>query len=263
VAGLAGGVLLFELRLGDALELLASLDTASVDALITDPPYGNTELAWDDSVNWPAFWQEARRVCKPDASVVLFACGRFTFELFATNPREFRYRMTWRKSTPTGFLDAPWRPLRVSEDILVFNRAAKGSIFNPQRLPATNVQSAGVRRRQHRAEHYSAHGTGKTWVEDGTRHPTDILDFPSPRRQDQVHPTQKPLDLMRFLVRTYSNAGGLVLDPYAGSGTTAVAAQLDGRRFIGSERDPAYHAVAVGRLAGAACQPDLFEGAAA
>jgi DNA modification methylase len=245
----------------DALDLMASLEAGSVDALITDPPYGTTALEWDKPIDWPRFWTEARRVCKPTAPMVLFSAQPFTTDLINSNRTAYRYDVVWRKTLPTRVLDANRMPLRVHELILVFCDNGYGT-YNPQ---LTNGGAAyNITRSENGGDHYQGSLAG-TYVNHGTRHPTSVLEFSNKAGElaTDRHPTQKPVDLMAWLVKSYTNAGGLVLDPFAGSGSTGAACLLTGRGFVGSELSPEYHAKATERLEGIACQPGLFEEVAA
>jgi DNA modification methylase len=244
---------LFELRLGDALELLASLETASVDALITDPPYATTALAWDQPVDWPAFWREAERVCKPTAPMVVFSAQPFTTDLIASNRKHFRYDLIWTKTMGTRFLDAGRMPLRAHEHLAVFCQKGYGT-YNRQLEAAERVTSGPVTRGLGERAHYE--GVRTLGNNEGGKCPLSWRQHSNANFRS-VHPTQKPLDLMRWLVRTYSNPNALVLDPFAGSGTTGVAALLESRRFIGSEREPKYHEIALRRLEDASCNLQL------
>lgn len=254
------------LHLGNCVELMRSLPDASVDSLIADPPYGTTALKFDKlHIDWEAWWTEVRRITKPTAPIVLFAQQPFTTDLIVSNRRMFRYLLVWQKTMPTGFLDANARPLRVHEDILVF--AHRGTVGSNKERPTYNPQRiAGEARRKTRQAVRADHYSDTPRIPEGTyhdRHPTSVIQFSNHngalwgRTEDVVrHPTAKPIDLMRWLVATYSNPDDLVLDPFAGSGTTGVACVQLGRRFVGMELDPTYHALAAQRIAEA--QPDTM-----
>lgn len=249
-----------ELHLGDALEVMRSLRDESVDAIITDPPYGTTKLAWDEAPTWESFWREAYRVCRPHSPQVMFSAQPFTTDLISTNRTRFRYDLIWSKTMPTGFLDAKVRPLRAHEVILVFserpiNGAHAGPTYNPQKRagdPYFREHRAG------RAPHYSA-GKRSSTTNTGDRYPTSVVTFSNGNNKNDGHPTQKPVDLMRWLVRTFTDPGHVVLDPFMGSGTTGVAAVEEGRSFVGIELEPEYHAIAARRIDTA--QPALVSAA--
>lgn len=225
-------------------DVLPTLKAKSVDLLLTDPPYGITNLKWDKAIDWPRFWREAERVSKPTTPIILFSSGKFTHKLIASNARYFRYELIWEKTMPTGFLDANRRPLRVHENILIFIQRYKGSKYNPQMIKGklhTRGQDGRI------AVHYSSRGAGKQTKSD-LYYPRSILRFSNAHNGKSHHPTAKPLELIEWLIRTYSNRGGLVLDPFVGSGTTLLAAQKLGRRAIGIECEEKYCEVAAERL---------------
>lgn len=234
----------YHLHHADCFELLPTLEENSVDALISDPPYATTALAWDKKIDWPRFWSEANRVCKPNAVKVLFSAQPFTTTLINSNPKAFRYELIWIKPTVTGFLNARNRPLRAHENILIFCDAFKGSTYNPQKTPGApyTTKRAGNCRlynKQRKCVSISA----------GGRFPKTWLHFKRDNHGKSLHPTQKPVDLMSWLVLTYSNAGDTVLDPFTGSGSTGKACQETDRSFIGIEKEDEYHEVAQLRLA--------------
>lgn len=240
--------------LGDCIEYMKTLPDASVDCCLTDPPYGTTSLAFDQTpIDWPAWWAEVHRVTKEAGVIVCFAADLFTVDLIQSNRKFYRYRLVWEKTMPTGFLDANRRPLRAHEDVLVFMRRMEGSTYNPQKVAgeAYTVNRTG----QAAPEHYRAIPRTSPVYTD--RHPQSIIRFKNGTgRGQENHPTQKPLDLMEWLVRTYTNPGDTVLDPFTGSGSTGCACVTLGREFIGAELDPTYHATAQRRIANA--QPALL-----
>ena len=238
-----------DLTQGTALDVLAELPTGSVPAIITDPPYGNTNLAFDqEPIDWTAHWVELRRVLSPTGVIVMFTGDLFTVDQIMRARDIYSYRLVWEKTRSTGFLDANLRPLRTHEDVLIFAPRLKASTYNPQKRPAERYTSPTVRRAPKGDTHWGADKNKGEWADDGTRHPTSVLRFPSIRSQDTVHPTQKPVDLMKWLVASYSKPGDVVLDPFMGSGSTGVACLSLGRRFLGCELDPAYFAVATRRI---------------
>jgi site-specific DNA-methyltransferase (adenine-specific) len=239
------------IELGDCMELMDPLAPGSVDALITDTPYGSTALAWDKKIDLEKFWAQAARVVKPNGVVVMFSQQPFTTRLINSNPKQFRYEIVWRKNMPVGFLDSKIRPLRVHENILVFCGQYRGlknrlrSTYNPQ----FTAGKPYIRKRSgDRAAHYGSLASQSETVNDGKRYPVDVLDYPN-RGGKSYHPTQKPVDLLKWLVLTYTNRGEIVLDPYMGSGSTGVACALTGRAFIGYEREEKYYKISRDRIA--------------
>lgn len=247
----------YELALADAHEWLKGLPDASVDAVITDPPYGTTQLAFDAlEVRWAEIWAGIYRVCKPAAVQVMFSAQPFTTDLINSNRNRFRYELIWPKTTATGYLNAKSRPLRNHENILLFSERG-ATTYNPQ-MQATSRKAYRVIRRT-QSEHYcDRQKETVAAVLDGTRYPTTVLEHYPSQQAHSTHPTQKPLELLAYLVKTYTNPGDLVIDPFAGSGTTGHACIELGRRFTGCEIDPNYHAIAIKRLEAAAAQGRMF-----
>ena len=225
-------------------QILPHLHDESIDALLTDPPYAITSLKWDKAVEWPAFWTDAVRICKARAPMVFFASGKFVPQLIHSNSKMYRYDLIWEKNLAVGHLDANRRPLRSHESILVFSKQFRGATYNPQK----------VRGRPHtigkgnRPAHYGASSGNVEERTTNLYHPKSVLKFNNTRIGRSLHPTQKPIDLMKWLVLTYTNRADLILEPFAGSGSTLVAAACHGRKAIGIEQDPAYCEVIIERL---------------
>ena len=232
----------------DCYRFLDSLEDGSIDALITDPPYGTMNVAWDQSVDWDRWWRIVERKLKPSGVVICFAAGKFVFELQASKADWYRYDLVWHKSRPVGFLNANHRPLIAHEMILVFAPRWKASTYVAQRIGCAVKAQHKRRAAERRSTLYGGHGKGFAWVDNGTRHPTSVLSFASVSNSERFHVTQKPLDLVRWLVRSFTNRGDLVCDPFMGSCTTGVACAEESRRFTGCEREPAIYRRAIKRL---------------
>lgn len=226
----------FELHCGDCLDLMRALPTASVDMVMCDLPYGTTQNKWDAVIPLADLWREYERICT--GAVVLTASQPFTSALVMSRSDWFRYAWVWEKSAATGHLNAKRMPMKLHEDVLVFSK--KTAPYSPQGLVPFNK----VTRRGNNGTNFGASGAEN--FQEFTNYPRSILRFPSDPKP--VHPTQKPLALMEYLVRTYTNEGGVVLDNCMGSGTTGVACINTGRRFIGMEMDAGYFAIAQGRI---------------
>ena len=249
-----------DLRLGCCLSVMADLPDGSIDLILTDPPYGVTSCRWDSVIPFEPLWAHYRRLLKPRGAVVLTASQPFTSMLTLSNMAWFKYSLVWEKSSAGGFLDAKFRPLKAHEDIVVFSPAgcSNGSkpsmqytpqmgIGEPYRYTSMGeVGQAGSRSQVGRLKRAS----------DGQRYPRSVLYFPS--ESSGLHPTQKPVPLMEYLIRTYSNEGDTVLDNCFGSCTTGLACLNTGRNFIGIEKDPGYFAIAQNRLAEAQASAPLF-----
>jgi len=238
-----------QLYLGDCLEILPTLEAGSVDAVITDPPYGTTACKWDTVIPFEPMWEQLERIAKKRAAIVLFGSQPFTSALVMSRPEWFRCEWIWHKSNGGGFLNANRYPLKRHENIVVF---ADGlPLYNPQ-------FSEGEPYRCTRA------AAGETtfdqsvagWVteNDGRRYPTTVNYVPN---ETGLHPTQKPVALLEYLIKTYTNEGETVLDFTMGCGTTGVACVKTGRNFIGIEIDPTYYAIAEKRITEAQMQPTL------
>lgn len=234
--------------LADCLAALAMIPAQSVDMVLCDLPYGTTRNKWDSVIPLDQLWSEYRRVC--NGPIVLFAQTPFDKVLGASNLGMLKYEWIWRKEAGTGFLNAKKAPLKDHENILVFYD--KPPKYCPQMRTGFKPYKCT---KGGETSNYNASGIVTT-ESDGSRYPLTVIDFP--RDKDKVHPTQKPVALMEYLIRTYTNEGDTVMDNTMGSGTTGVACENTGRRFIGIERDPTYFAVATGRIEGAS----LFGGAA-
>ncbi len=225
------------LERGDCLERMAELPAGSVDLVLADLPYGMTACKWDSVIPFGPLWTQYQRVLRPRGAVVLTASQPFTAALVMSNPAWFRYEWIWRKEAPTGFLDARRKPLKEHESILVFSEKApryfpQGLIELKQKKTGTNSRVYGRRDKEFTTTH--------------TQYPRTVLHFA--RDRPRTHPTQKPVALVEYLVRTYTRPGETVLDNTMGSGTTGVACVHTGRRFVGIERDAAYFELALGRI---------------
>lgn len=244
----------------DCIDFLAQQPTASVNLIIADPPYRTTKLDFDKAppLDFAAWWAEVERVLVPAGVVLMFAADLFTIDMIQANRDAYRYRMVWMKSKPTGFLAANRRPMRVHEDILVFGHNGDSSTYNPQksRRGQGSTRKSTYRKSQATA-HYGTHRNGE-YDDDGTRYPTSVLEFDSVPTLHCLNPTEKPLDLIRTLVRTYSNEGDKVLDTFCGSGVTAHACLLERRDFAGCDVDPEQVSQATARLQ-AVQVPALFQ----
>lgn len=242
---------MMQLHHGDCLEVLRGLPDASVDAVIADPPYGTTACKWDSVIPFAPMWEQLRRVTKPRAAIVLFASQPFTSALTMSNLREFRYSWVWDKRLSGNPFLAKYQPLKRHEDICVFSQ--RPTQYRPQ-MTSGKLRAKGGGRSK-------LFGVDCTRQVNDTYYPTSIVEFSNAVRGE--HPTQKPVDLLAYLVRTYTNPDETVLDFCMGSGTTGVACVQEGRHFIGVEREPAYFAIAKRRIATAQPPLPIAEGATA
>lgn len=242
-----------ELHNGDCLDVLPTLADGSVDLILCDLPYGTTQNKWDSVIPLDALWEQYWRVAKPNAAVVLTATQPFSSALVTSDMRRFKYEWIWSKSRVTGVLNAKKQPLRSHEVVLVFYRGQP--TYNPQGIVDCHKRTGtGISSNGKSSDNYGKIGIQQTedgkYLQTQTGYPRSVLSISSEGKT--VHPTQKPVALMEYLIRTYTNEGDTVLDNCMGSGTTGVAAVNTGRRFIGIERDENYFAIARKRIGEAA-----------
>lgn len=235
---------MIDLHHGDCLELMAAIPDGSVDMILCDLPYGTTACKWYTVIPFEPLWAHYRRIAKRNAAIVLTASKPFTTTLIGSNMRDFRYCWIYQKNNPTGFLDARRRPMNDYEDVCVFSQEA--TQYYPQ-----GVVTKQTKQTKQTTEVYGKFGF--EYMTTGTNYPRRVIQFQRPSKTQ--HPTQKPVALMEYLIRTYTREGETVLDNCMGSGTTGVACANTGRKFIGIEQDAKYFAIAQERIAQA--QPRL------
>lgn len=246
----------------DCLEGMKRIPDRTVDAIITDLPYGvlNEQSeggSWDSIIPLEPMWEQFLRVAKKNAAIVLFAQGMFTADLMQSNRKMWRYNLVWDKVRTTGFLNCKRMPLRQHEDICVFYD--KLPTYNPQMeacLPHQRNHSRGPRKDDNTNRCYGQFKDAEPFMSD-EKYPKSIVCYANIVQQND-HPTQKPVDLIRYLVLTYSNEGGVILDATMGSGTTAIACIMEHRHFIGFELNKEYYDKAVKRIRQEQAQPTLF-----
>lgn len=228
---------------GDCLERMKDIDDGSVDMILADPPYGTTACKWDTIIPLEPLWEQLKRIIKPTGAIVMTASQPFTSTLVMSQPAIFKYDWCWRKPKGTGHLNAKKQPMRDKEDVLVFYK--KQCAYNPQMTTGSpfgnkwrNASQPGI---------YGAHGVHQN-INYGTRYPKQVLEFGVVERGN-LHPTQKPVALMEYMIKTYTNEGDTVLDFTMGSGTTGVACKNLNRNFIGIELDESYFKIAQDRIA--------------
>lgn len=227
---------------GDCMELLPEIPGKSVDMVLCDLPYGTTECKWDHVLPMDTLWREYRRILKPNGVAVLFAAQPFTTALIGSNRKDFRYCWYWKKNYKTGAPFAKVQPMRCIEDICVFYR--KKPTYNPQGLIKLDRP---IYKSPAPSSIYQIRGNGSTQLYKN--YPHHLLEFDGvPVGASRKHPTQKPVPLLKYLVKTYTNPEDTVLDNCMGSGSTGVACLHTGRHFIGMERDPHFCQTARQRL---------------
>jgi site-specific DNA-methyltransferase (adenine-specific) len=235
---------------GDCLEVMKTIKSGSIDAIITDPPYGTTACKWDSVIDFDLMWEQLNRVIKPNGAVVLFGSEPFSSALRMSNIKNYKYDWVWQKTRFTGNLNAKRMPLKAHEIVSVFN--CKGFYF-PQKTQAPK-HLIDKRKTINNSKVKSGGGFNgsKEYVnirtkDDGTRYPTTIQKFKNPNN-NSLHPTQKPILLMEYLIKTYTNENETILDFTMGSGSTMVACQNTNRNGIGIEQDETYFNIAQDRI---------------
>ena len=231
----------------DCFDVLPTLADNSIDAVITDPPYGTTDCVWDNGdFPFEAFWEQVNRVLKDDGVSVVFADQPFTTDIIASNRKHFRYEWLWDKTHSTGGFNARRRPIKHTEDILVFSKNTPRYYWEDYVKPFHREFPANWPRGRHISKREQ-----KPFTQKWTGFPKEVISFPSLRlaKDAEKHPTQKPLELMTYLLGLYTKEGDVVLDPFMGSGTTGVACKNLNREFIGVEKEEDYFVKAGERLA--------------
>lgn len=227
----------------DCIAGMSLLPDSCVDMVLTDLPYGTTGCRWDSIIPFDALWKQLYRVTKPNAAMVFTAAQPFTTELIASNKRHFRYCWYWHKNMVTGFPFAKFQPLRCVEEVVVFYKTAPE--YHPQGLVALEkpLQRSGKRNRNDFV--YDCDTLSIAYETRYTNYPRQVLTFPCQR--EGLHPTQKPVALFEYLIRTYTEPGQLVLDCCMGSGTTKQACRNAGRDYVGFEIDKQYYETTLNR----------------
>jgi len=231
---------------GDCLEVMKDIPDGSVDMVLADPPYGTTACKWDSIIPLEPMWEQLKRITKEKGAIVMTASQPFTSALVMSNPKMFKYDWVWRKPKGTGHLNAKKMPMRDKEDILVFY--SKPCTYNPQFTkgdPYKNKAGDPVKTTS-MTDSYGNY-TNFRYNNEGKRYPRQVQEFPVVER-GTVHPTQKPVALMEYLIKTYTNEGDTVLDFTMGSGTTGLACKNLNRDFIGIELDEEYFKIAQQRI---------------
>ena len=257
----------------DCLEGMKRIDDKSIDAIITDLPYevlhrDNPHAQWDRIIPFTPLWEQYERIIKDNGAIVLFGQGMFTAQLMMSNPKLWRYNLVWDKCRVTSFLNANRMPMRCHEDIAVFYKSLP--VYNPQYIDGepNHPQGNGIHKETNQCyDKYGRNYQGRTYEEvprvastvpEGKKLPRSIITIKKEHESTVMHPTQKPVDLLRYLVLTYTNTGGVILDSCMGSGTTAVACIRENRHFVGFELNKEYYDKAVERIRLEQQQPRLF-----
>jgi len=231
----------------DCLIAMAKLPDKSIDLILTDPPYGTTQCKWDSVIPFEPMWNELKRVIKDNGCIILFAQDKFTAKLICSNIKQHKYNLIWNKFLTTGYLNANKMPLRVHEDIVVFYN--KQPIYNPQKTIGNKNHSFGNKDKSIKNRAYGKH----IYIDNSKKlgnlkHPKSILNFQAIHTSKRKHTSEKPTDLLEYLIKTYTKENDTVLDFTMGSGSTGVSCKNTNRDFIGIELDKDYFNIAKERI---------------
>ena len=233
-----------EILLGDCLELMKDIPNGSIDMILADLPYGTTACKWDTIISFDKLWEQYERIVKPNGAIVLTASQPFTSALVMSKPKLFRYEWIWEKTMATGGLMAKYRPMKAHESVLIFN-TSKESTYNEQRLDGESYKRIEGKKKDSVIGDKSG---GYVTINNGGRAARSVVKISNPNA-GSFHPTQKPVELFEYLIKTYTNENDLVLDNTAGSGTTAIACLNTDRQFIVMEKEQKYYDIILKRVA--------------
>jgi site-specific DNA-methyltransferase (adenine-specific) len=254
---LSGIICYAHLYHADCFDIMPKIESKSIDLILADLPYGTTACKWDSILPFEKLWNEYERLITDNGAIVLFGSQPFTTFLIASNIKFFRYCLIWDKIRAAGFLNANRMPLKQHEDICVFYK--KQPTYNPQKYidkPYDKTKYNGSKLDKNVLGAY----TSQNLKNEGQRFPKSILTFSQNwKRQDQMHPTQKPVELLKYLIKTYTNKGMTILDNTMGSGSTGVAAKMLQRNFIGIEKELNYFEIAQKRIDNTIIETSIFD----
>lgn len=230
----------------DCLIGMKEIPNEFVDLIFCDLPYGQTQNEWDSQIPLDALFTEYNRIIKPRGYIILFGQGMFTADLMKANAKDWKYNLVWDKVLSAGFLNANKMPLRVHEDIIVFYKQI--GTYNPQKVLGQKNHSKGKKKQNANNNYGSYEFLDNSESLGNLKHPNSIISISKPHPSKMIHPTEKPLKLGKWIIRTYSNEGDIVLDNAFGSGTFLLAAKLENRQYIGYETKEEYFKIAEKRL---------------
>lgn len=237
-----------KIHFGDCLEIMNDIQDKSIDFICCDLPYGSTKNHWDIIIPFDELWEQYKRIIKDDGAIALFGTGLFAYKLALSNEKMYKYEIIWHKSKSGSSFTAKYRPIQKHENILIFGKGKV--VYNPQLEEGKPYYR---KRKANNGDKPNNHKLGVTseseTINDGFRYPSTIQFFQQKwRRQDQLHSTQKPIELIEWLIKSYSNEGDIILDNTAGSSTTAIAAINTNRNWIMIEKDKNYYDLSVKRI---------------
>ena len=231
----------YKLLQGDCIEQMKTIKSGSVDAIITDPPYGTTNCKWDSVIPFDLMWEQLNRIIKPNGAIVLFGSEPFSSALRMSNIKNYKYDWKWNKKAGGNPLNAKIQPLKIYEDIIVFN---KHNYYPIKEVRGKARKKGGINKQPKLTNKVDL----KYFTVNNEYYPTAIIEISNASRKNKQHPTQKPIALMEYLIKTYTNEKETVLDFTMGSGSTGVACVNTNRKFIGIERDDKYFEIATNRI---------------
>lgn len=238
---------MIDLKKGDCLEVMKEIPDGSIDAIITDPPYGTTACKWDSVIDFELMWEQLNRIIKPNGAIVLFGSEPFSSALRMSNIKNYRYDWIWEKTKASAPMLANKMPMKRHENISIFYN--KLPTYNPQMIFVGIKDKRKTFTKSPINKNFTTQGLiTTTKKDDGYRHPNTVQIFNNSNKTNLLHPTQKPVDLMEYLIKTYTNENETVLDFTMGSGSTGVAAKNLNRNFIGIENDANYFEIAKDRI---------------
>ena len=237
---------MIDLRQGDCLEIMKDIPDKSIDMILADLPYQATKNKWDSIIPLEPLWEQYKRIIKDNGAIVLFGQGKFTAKMMLSEPKLHRYNLIWDKVLSSGFLNANRMPLRSHEDIMVFYKRLPK--YNPQKTKGKPNNSKGKPKQNENNNYGHFEFVDNKDELGGMKHPKSIVIFEKPHPSISIHPTQKPVELLEYLIKTYTKENDIVLDNVMGSGSTGVACINTNRNFIGIELDEDYFEIARKRI---------------
>jgi site-specific DNA-methyltransferase (adenine-specific) len=238
-------MMMMDLRKGDCLEVMKGIETGSIDAIITDPPYGTTACKWDSVIDFELMWEQLNRIIKPNGAIVLFGSEPFSSALRMSNIKNYKYDWVWDKKKGGNPLLSKIQPIKIFENILIFERSGKKVSYYPIMEKRDKIKYRGKNKGNVSESTNNSFTENKAYTH---KYPKAILEVSNASQVGKVHPTQKPVALMEYLIKTYTNENETVLDFTMGSGSTGVAAKNLNRNFIGIEQDEKYFDIASERI---------------
>lgn len=229
---------------GNCLELMKEIPDGSIDMILCDLPYGTTACKWDSVIPFEPLWEQYNRIIKDNGAIVLFSAQPFTSALVSSNIKNYKHHWIWLKNRGTGFQVAKYRPMMQTEDIIAFCKKGNTLKYNPQMIPLEKPYYCRNASSTNGSNPLANFGEGGKWVNE--KYPTNVIEIAKVTKP--IHPTQKPVELLEYLIKTYTNTGETVLDNCMGSGSTGVACVNTNRRFIGIELEEKYFNIAKERI---------------